>query len=125
MENVGFSLSDWIRQAEASNYFDGYKLYILRCYDDNEEFIKVGRTYRTIEGRYSDPGSMPYFYEVISTISDNPYRIFKAENKLKKDLKPLKYKPSKSFAGSSECFTMDALNDERLIKYVNTQGINL
>lgn len=104
---TGWSLSEWISQAESSSSFDSYKIYIILVKDDNEEFIKIGRTFNTVEKRFSEVGSLPYSYEVLKVIVDNPYRIFKLESKLKRKFKEYKYIPIKYFTGKHECFTLD------------------
>lgn len=117
----GWTLREWIEQSKASRYFTGYKLYVIECFNDNERFIKIGRTYCTIGQRFCDTKSMPYQYELIYEIKDdNPYLIFNLENKLKKEYKPHKYKPLIKFTGQNECFSMeikDTLKD-RLNEYI-------
>jgi hypothetical protein len=45
--------SDWCKLASKSKYFDSYKVYIIRCFNEDEEFIKIGKTYRTVSLRFS------------------------------------------------------------------------
>ena len=38
-QNLNFA--DWGRNAEDSKYFDSFKVYIIECYNENEQFIKI------------------------------------------------------------------------------------
>lgn len=100
--NKTYKLSDWIRASKESKRFHSYKVYIVRCYDENESFFKIGRTFVSIEDRLC---KLPYKYEVIEVYEDNPFRIFKLERKLHRLSKEYKYTPIKSFAGQTECFS--------------------
>lgn len=103
----GFSLKEWIDQAEKSENFDSYKVYIIEIYNDNERFIKIGRTFNTVEKRFSMDGSLPYFYDILKIIEGNPHKIFKLESKLKREFKQYRYTPIERFHGFKECFTTD------------------
>lgn len=107
---TGWSLSEWITQAKSSDHFDSFKCYIIECFSHEERFIKIGRTFNTIEARFAEDGSLPYSYNILKVISDNPYRIFKLEAKLKRKFKEYRYQPMKSFSGHKECFSMEILN---------------
>lgn len=108
MKKTGFTLSEWIYQANHSKNFDNFKLYVLEIYDDNERFIKVGRTFTSVLQRYSEVGSLPYSYVILKEVIDNPYRIYNLETKIKRQLKQYKITPLKKFKGSSECFSIEA-----------------
>jgi len=108
--NCGWGLNDWIKLAENSSEFSEYKVYIIRCFSKAEEFIKVGRTFKELKHRFCGKKEMPYKYEVIIEIPDNPFRIFKLENKLKKMCKQFSYTPTESFSGMHECFSIECLN---------------
>lgn len=122
--NCGWGLSDWIKLSENSSEFSEYKVYIIKCSSDTESFIKIGRTFKELKNRFCSKLSMPYLYEVISEVPDNPFRIFKLENKLKKMCKEFSYTPINSFSGMHECFSLEALDllkeyiskDDNLIK---------
>ena len=107
MKKTGFTLSEWIYQANHSKNFENFKLYVLEIYDDNERFIKIGRTFTSVQQRYSEDGSLPYSYVILKEIIDNPYRIWKLEVKLKRQFKQYKITPNKPFKGSSECFDVE------------------
>jgi hypothetical protein len=81
-------------------------LYIIRCFNENESFYKVGITSRSIKERYKNKTLMPYNYKIIQETSDLAANIFIFELELKKKLSNYKYKPLIYFSGSAtECFT--------------------
>lgn len=78
--------------------------YIIRCFDENEEFYKFGITSRSVKKRYSVKRDMPYKYEVIQEFSGLPENIWDFEKYLKQNTREFKYKPIKDFPGSfTEC----------------------
>ena len=107
MARYGFSLSEWQEQAEQSKNFDSYKVYVLECYNEDERFIKIGRTFTTVAQRYSEVGSLPYKYEILGEVSDNPFRVFRFETKLKRMFKEFKYSPKIKFSGFKESFSIE------------------
>ena len=114
---TGWKLSEWIKAANESVFYDSFKVYIIEVFDDNERFIKIGRTFSSVKQRFSRTGYLPYEYNIIKEISGNPYHIFKLESKLKRMCKQNKYSCRKSFNGQYECFTPDCL--ELLKDYIN------
>lgn len=81
--------------------------YILKCWNNEETFYKVGVTSTSVKDRYSTKKSMPYQYKVLRIITspDLEY-IFELESRNKKKLSKFLYKPLQYFPGSmSECFT--------------------
>lgn len=100
---VGYSRSQWV------NYNKGKEgiFYIIKCWNEKEEFYKIGITGKTIKERYNYIRTMPYNYKIINEVksSDLNY-IWNLEKNYKKKLKDFKYKPLIKFAGGSvECFT--------------------
>ena len=82
------------------------QMYVLRCYKNKEEFIKVGYTTTSISRRFS--GKMPYEYEVLRQIfSVNALEI---EIELQNIIEKHRYQPAINFAGNMECFNMEVLN---------------
>lgn len=99
-----WTITNWINASKRSKTFDSFKLYVIRCYNETEEFIKIGRTYNTIERRFSG-GQLPYNYEVLKIIkSDNGEYIYNLENRIKRKFNGLKYEPKIKFGGMNECF---------------------
>lgn len=107
--NHGFSRSRWIKFCNQRKNSEP-KLYIIRCFNEDENFIKIGITIRSIAQRFPSKGHLPYEYEVIKEIKGSPTFVYDRENYLHKKFSNLKYKPLKSFLGETECFTLDTLN---------------
>ena len=78
--------------------------YIIRCFNENEEFYKIGITSRSIKERYAGKQNMPYQYKIIQEIQDNPENIYNFELLFKNKAKNFKYKPSIYFPGHTECY---------------------
>jgi hypothetical protein len=49
---------------------------------------------------------MPYSYNIIYELLDDPAYIFNLEKKIHKELKPYKYNPLIKFNGSGECYLL-------------------
>ena len=102
---VGWSYSNWEKAALKSKHFESFKVYMIECYNDNERFIKIGRTFNTIEKRFASKIEMPYEYKIIDIrVFDNSRECCEVELKLKNKYKKFKYKPLINFGGSNECF---------------------
>ena len=81
--------------------------YIIRCYNDQEEFYKIGVTSRRIQTRFSAKREMPYDYEIIKQYQGSARFAADKEEELHKihKVKGLQYKPKIIFCGSNtECF---------------------
>ena len=115
------SYSKWGIMGERSKYFDSYKVYIVTCKNDDEHFIKVGKTYNTVNSRLKY--NLPYNFNIHNIITkEDPIEICKIEHELKVKLKDYRYKPLKIFNGQFECFSIDALHSgaiDELIKNYN------
>lgn len=80
--------------------------YTLRCFNEEEEFYKIGITMNTIKERYNNIKKMPYNYEIVSEIYGEAGFIWDLEKDEKRKLKVFNYQPKIIFGGSSsECFT--------------------
>ncbi len=86
-------------------------VYIIRCFNDNEEFIKIGRTKNTIKFRFRCSSIIPYSYEILKEIKGSPDFVFNKEVELHRKYKTFKYTPKINFAGSTECFNISILQD--------------
>ena len=102
--NNYWSYSGWVKAGEESSYFDGYKVYVVRFYSEDEEFYKIGKTYNKLWIRFSR-GQIPYEYEVIKIFEGSGLHICKLEEEMLKMNYKYKYNPTKEFAGSQECFS--------------------
>ena len=100
----GWSYTNWQKSAESSLRFESYKVYILKCSDENEEFYKIGKTYCTLDYRFYC-NKMPYLYEVVNTTEGDSRYISELETQLLNAHKAYQYIPLKLFNGRNECFS--------------------
>lgn len=102
----GWSVNSWQKSGERSKNFDSFKVYIIKCWNDNEIFYKIGRTFKTTNSRFKSKKEMPYRYEIIEEIIfDTAKRAFDKETDLKRLNNKFKYIPLKTFGGMNECFS--------------------
>lgn len=106
-----FRRSTWIEKGKKSKKFDSFKIYLIKCYNEKEEFIKIGRTFQSTNDRYHCKISMPYNYDIIKEIeSEDGGYIFDLENRIQRKFKNFKYEPKIEFYGKYECFNTKILN---------------
>lgn len=92
--------SAWSEAGKKSLTSEGFTLYLVRLYNENELFYKVGKTFNTVKQRFYK--SLPYNYEIIDTIiSKNSKLISLAERNILKQNE--KYTPLIYFRGNTEC----------------------
>lgn len=101
----GWSYSRWSNAALHSKNFDSFKVYIIKCWNDREEFYKVGKTFLTIEDRFNRFRKMPYKYKIVNLYIGDSKEVSKMEHNLQKLNKNNKYIPNIKFKGMHECFT--------------------
>lgn len=89
----------WERISKLSNNFDSFKFYIIRLYNNEENFYKFGITYNTVKERAR---KIPYNYELVEVVEGNAKDIFEKEVEFSKKVK--RYEPIIKFNGYSECF---------------------
>lgn len=79
-------------------------VYLIKLYNNHEEFYKVGIASNGLKNRYNK-GNMPYNYKVFLEIDNiSLYEACHIETTIKKLNKKNEYKPSIKFDGKSECF---------------------
>ena len=116
---LGFKKKQWVNFYLNSKCNSKPIVYIIHCYDNNESFIKIGRTYKPITIRFGKgfTKALPYNYDILCKIEGDVEFIFDLENKLHNDFKNFKYFPNKYFGGNTECFSLDILDDIKNIRY--------
>jgi len=80
-------------------------MYIIKCFNEGEEFYKIGKTFKDVEARFKNKEKMPYMWEIIKVIHGNALQISELENKLQQLNKEFKYIPKIDFGGKYECFS--------------------
>lgn len=105
---VGTSKEKWIKSCLKNK---NAQLYIIRCFNNEESFIKIGITSKSVIKRFYNKKILPYNFEVIKTITGSPEFIWNKEKELHKKYSFFKYKPLISFAGETECFNIQIISD--------------
>lgn len=101
---IGWSHTNWEKASKRSKNFDSFKVYIIKCWNDDEEFYKIGKTFTKISKRFRGKADLPYKYKVIKEILGDSLSTSKLEITLKNCNKINKYIPKIKFAGMYECF---------------------
>ena len=111
-EKVGFWNPGFIRKYRLNQMNSPCTLYVIECCSENEQFIKVGITSRTIEERYHSTQSLlnGYGYNKIYEHHSTLIECSELEQEILKQFKEYRYEPEFSFDGSSECLTHEALD---------------
>jgi hypothetical protein len=95
----------WHNDGLKSKNFTGFKVYVIKCWDEFETFYKIGKTFVNIEKRFAG-SNMPYNYEILKTITDvDGVSLSKLENRKQKLHRAYRYEPIKKFGGRYECFS--------------------
>lgn len=77
-------------------------LYVMRLYNDTENFIKIGITTQTVTDRWSGQ-TAGYNYEVLHSYTTTIHQAFCIEQRLLDNLRNYQYFPSVRFSGWTEC----------------------
>ena len=108
---TGWSKSNWWITSQKSKQYDSFKVYVLECWNDEEKFYKIGRTFRKINQRFKVNAEMPYTYKILEIFKfkdlteENCIKCYDLETKLKNMNKENKYIPKIFFKGNKECFS--------------------
>lgn len=110
-----WTYTNWEKSAKKSKTFDSFKVYIIRCYNNEESFYKVGKTFSAVKYRFS--GKIPYDFEVIKIFEslNKAREISLLEHQIQRENKEYKYIPKIFFKGNQECFSKI---DEKWVFYI-------
>lgn len=81
-------------------------LYVIKCTDGQETFLKIGITQYTLDHRFRKTNRLPYDYEPLYSVNGLLYDLFLLEQAIKKQFKSTKYRPIKKFNGHTECLNI-------------------
>ena len=98
----GYSKSGYVKQANGREAC----VYLIKCWNENEEFYKVGKTFLNINKRFTK-SNLCYEYEEVSFIYGEAGEVYDLENELHRRYKTYKYRPEKWFAGHTECYKVN------------------
>lgn len=74
--------------------------YVIKCFNENESFYKLGITSRTVKQRYTKH-NLPYQYTTVLEHIDTAENVWDLEYMFKQKFKEFYYKPIENFKGSS------------------------
>jgi hypothetical protein len=104
-KTFGWDKETWKKRGEKSKTFDCFKAYVIKCWNEEEVFYKVGKTYNKLKKRFSCKEDMPYQFEVVHIFEfKNSDDAHDKEEYLKQINCENKYVPKLKFAGMYECF---------------------
>ena len=114
--NGGWSYSDW---EQAGKGKDDFKVYIVECWNDQERFVKIGKTFNTLAKRFNGTSNMAYEWLCIKEIKGSAKFICNLEQELHILFKQDKYIPKLAFHGVTECYNLETKKDilEYLTRY--------
>lgn len=100
----GFGLTGFTERCNRNKKGSGI-LYIIKCWNDSEEFYKVGITSQGVNHRFQSRRRMPYKFSVVRELVDSAETIYKAEKAIHRIMSKKKYSPKIHFGGYTECFS--------------------
>lgn len=100
-----WSHTGWKESGLKSKNFDSFKVYIIECWENDEKFYKIGKTYLKLKLRFESKRAIPYKWKVIKIYTGEAKEMSELESKLKGMNKENKYLPKMRFGGRRECFT--------------------
>jgi hypothetical protein len=102
----GWKKTDWINFTKDREC----TLYVIKCFNETEEFVKIGITSLSIQKRFGRNQLNSYLYKVVKELKGTGEEMFSLEEYLHKRFKFFHYSPLVEFKGSKkECFTTDIL----------------
>lgn len=101
---TGWKYTNWEKVGLKSKNFEEFKVYIIKCWNNNEEFYKIGKTFTSINKRFEFKNLLPYDFTIIKSFKGAAREISELETKLKMINKENKYLPNIKFNGMYECF---------------------
>ncbi len=88
--------------------------YLIKCWDKEESFFKLGITVNNILTRYGTVKAMPYEWEILLELPDTAEAVYDLEVHFKGQMAKFQYAPTIPFNGSkTECYLQltEELND--------------
>jgi len=107
--NFGF----FRRNAQALDH-----LYLIKLDNENESFIKIGRTF-DLQKRMEEFKEVGYVATILSNVRANHETIFKLEQTYHKALADYQYIPTIKFVGWTECYNEVVLSELKVISKNN------
>lgn len=111
----GWKTSDWVSFCKFKNR--DLTFYMVKLFDSDEKFVKVGITSRSLEDRMYE---IPYNFEMIFTMKGCPKILAQVDKEVLAMFKQYKYVPKLAFGGMNECLSPVFLEElEAEFQYLN------
>lgn len=101
-----------------TNKYDNMILYLVRLYNDKEEFLKIGITSKSAKERYNRKDVESYNMDIVFEIKMATSVVYDKEKEILDEFKQFKYQPIDNIAGHSECLTTECFT-KLIEKYEN------
>lgn len=106
IKNNGYTRKDFISSSKNKIC----TLYLIKCWNEEEEFYKIGITAQSVRSRFIRGRDMPYKYMLIEQLTSNSANfIWEKEKQIKKEIRKFSYTPKIKFAGYTECFDSEEI----------------
>lgn len=104
MKNKGQQRSAFIESATLNG---GQPIfYVLKCWDKEETFYKIGITVNHVLTRYGTVRSMPYEWEILLELPGTSEAVYDMEVAFKTEMHQYHYEPKINFNGyKTECYS--------------------
>lgn len=80
--------------------------YLIKCWDKEESFYKLGITMNNILTRYGTVKSMPYAWQILLELPASAEEVYDIEVKFKTEMDQYHYEPKINFNGyKTECYS--------------------
>jgi len=99
----GWSRSQWVDFCNKKKNCTP-TVYIVRLFNNDENFIKIGMTSRTTQERML---KIPYEYEILKEFKGSALFVYDKEIELHQLCSKFKYNSIKDFDGNRECYSID------------------
>lgn len=113
-EGTGWSKTDFVKYSNLKTQGKVH-LYVIKCFNKDEEFYKVGLTGRSINKRFKSKKYMPYKYEVLYDFLLDAASAWTLEKNILKTFAQYQYIPKIFFGGYTECFYIQSLEKLQLM----------
>ena len=110
----GWEYSAWEAQGKVAHNFVDFRLYVVKLWNDEECFIKIGKTFNSYRERFSNIVK-DYRYEVLYEKIADPRTISELEQEYLRLNKEYTYLPLVEFGGRYECFSKVVIDNKEYV----------
>jgi hypothetical protein len=103
---------DSYRRSHYIKLSDISTLYLIKAYNEDESFYKIGKTINKTKKRFSGKLRLPYKYDIVNEHTSEIGEIYDLEIDLHRKYKQFQYFPKINFAGYTECYSLELPTQE-------------